>query len=92
MGKRSPVKQSPRGGPTDFKMITVDDFIALEPPKNPATLQRMRTNMVKQSRAKENCMVCDQPAWKLAGSGLCFPCTTGESDASQDYELIEEPK
>lgn len=84
-------KKSP-GGPTDFKMITVDTYLSLEPPKNPATQQRMRDNMVKRSRIKGKCQVCGMPVWRLANVGLCFPCTTGESDASGDFELIEEMK
>lgn len=34
----------------------------------------------------ENCGEFD--IWKLAGTGMCFVCTTGETDASEDYELI----
>lgn len=34
------------------------------------------------------CEVCDEPVWKLGGCGLCFTCTTGESDASDDSELV----
>ena len=34
------------------------------------------------------CMNCGSPTWKLVDTGLCFSCTTGESDASSDYELI----
>lgn len=30
---------------------------------------------------------CGEKAWKLARVGLCFTCTTGEADASGDYEL-----
>ncbi len=33
------------------------------------------------------CMNCDSPTWKLVDTGLCFSCTTGESDASSDYEI-----
>ena len=41
--------------------------------------------------AKNNslCEVCKvNPVWKLADTGMCFACTTGETDASNDYELI----
>jgi hypothetical protein len=35
------------------------------------------------------CVACElENAWKLAGTGLCFSCTTGEADASEDIELI----
>lgn len=33
------------------------------------------------------CTNCDEPIWKLAGMGMCFSCTTGQADASEDYEL-----
>lgn len=39
------------------------------------------------AKSKGKCEVCKQPIWKYAGQGMCFPCTTGESDASGDYEL-----
>lgn len=39
------------------------------------------------------CSVCQSnPVWRLGGVGLCFPCTTGESDASEDYELKYTPR
>lgn len=38
------------------------------------------------------CEVCGADEWLLAGVGLCFTCTTGESDASDDYELISNSK
>lgn len=41
------------------------------------------------SRNDSMCMVCEtEKVWRLADTGLCFSCTTGESDASSDYELI----
>lgn len=45
--------------------------------------------MEYEERAKDNgeCEVCERPAWKITGLGMCFTCTTGESDASEDYEL-----
>ena len=34
------------------------------------------------------CEVCEsEEVWKLADVGMCFTCTTGESDASEDTEL-----
>lgn len=44
----------------------------------------------KLARASGECEVCGQPVWRFGGCGMCFPCTTGESDASNDYELIPE--
>lgn len=34
---------------------------------------------------------CGEPVWRYVGQGLCFSCTTGEADASEDYELIYTP-
>lgn len=35
------------------------------------------------------CEVCKvNPVWKFADTGMCFACTTGETNASKDYELI----
>lgn len=34
------------------------------------------------------CYCCKQRhVWRLAHTGMCFTCTTGESDASDDYEI-----
>lgn len=34
------------------------------------------------------CEVCEsEKVWKLVDTGMCFSCTTGEADASDDYEL-----
>jgi hypothetical protein len=44
--------------------------------------------------AKNNgavCMICGEPIWvagsAITGSYMCFSCTTGESDDSDDYEI-----
>lgn len=46
----------------------------------------------KLARSNKRCFVCGQPVWKLAETGLCFTCTTGEADDSNDYELISEAR
>ncbi len=34
------------------------------------------------------CDNCGRPIWRMvANLGMCFSCVTGESDASDDYEL-----
>lgn len=43
----------------------------------------------KLAKKRRKCMVCGQPAWRMVDTDLCFSCTTGESDASDDYELIQ---
>lgn len=42
------------------------------------------------SKRNGTCMNCDEKEWRNAGCGLCFSCTVGEADASEDTELIEE--
>lgn len=42
------------------------------------------------AKSKGLCDVCGQEnIWKLGACGMCFTCTTGESDASDDLELVE---
>lgn len=49
---------------------------------------RSLQELVALSRQKaRTCCNCDNPVWKYGGGDMCFPCTTGESDASSDYEL-----
>ena len=39
------------------------------------------------------CMVCGQPIWAagsaITGTYMCFTCTTGEADDSEDYEIYQ---
>ena len=44
--------------------------------------------------AKKNgarCMICGAPIWAagsaITGTNMCFTCTTGEADDSEDYEI-----
>lgn len=63
----------------------------------PMQYYRMGTNvsleeLIRRASAKtQPCANCDEDSWKLLRTGLCFYCTTGESDASQDYELCMPP-
>ena len=44
------------------------------------------------SNVKGKCFICEvEDIWKLADTDMCFSCTTGEADASGDYELKEVP-
>ena len=43
----------------------------------------------RRARNRKKCEVCGQPVWRFADTDLCFTCTTGEADASEDYELVE---
>jgi len=41
----------------------------------------------RASKDNRRCYVCNRHVWRYAGTGLCFTCTTGEADSSDDYEL-----
>ena len=43
-------------------------------------------------RAKDHrfCFICEsEKIWRFGDTDLCFSCTTGEADASDDYEIFE---
>lgn len=46
-----------------------------------------RLELEERARDDGECEVCGRPVWRLVGLGMCFTCVTGESDASDDYEL-----
>jgi hypothetical protein len=71
------------GGPRDFgKYITPEQAIARGDTRPLNELRRL-------ARSKGDCIVCGEPIWRYAGCYMCFPCTTGEADASEDCELVE---
>lgn len=82
-------KRHHRGGPLDFAAYKTpqqafDDYKQSNNGKSPFTLQELE----KMARDHSLCEVCEtMPVWRMAGQGMCFTCTTGESDASEDYEL-----
>ena len=43
-------------------------------------------------RSVRTCCNCDEEVWRYGGTDMCFSCTTGEADASGDFELIPEAK
>lgn len=76
------------GGPLDFHYVTVDEMLEIQK-KSPhdGTKKSTREELEAMARDNRTCENCDLPVWRFAETGLCFPCTTGESDASEDYEL-----
>jgi hypothetical protein len=84
-----PKKQRHSHGPQDFaEYITpekaYEDHCAINDP--PVwTLEDFK----RAARNKKRCIVCGAPVWRLVMQDMCFSCTTGESDASEDYELIQ---
>ena len=81
-----------QGGPTDFIYVTAERMFELnkdlrDKGQNMTTLVQLK----RQARIRGLCEICESnPIWRLADTGMCFTCTTGETDASDDYELIEE--
>jgi hypothetical protein len=71
-----------------FNYVTPEEYFNIQQtsPKtqNAHTLEELK----RMSKNKGKCEVCGEPVWKLGDCGLCFTCTTGESDSSYDYELI----
>lgn len=66
-----------------YKYVTPKEYFALC--KSSHTLKELE----KMSRKDGTCIVCENDRWKLADTDLCFQCTTGEHDESEDYELKE---
>ncbi len=69
-----------------FNFVTPEQYLKLQENNlgRSHTLKELRI----MANNKRLCDVCDQPVWKLGDTGLCFTCTTGEADDSDDYELI----
>lgn len=71
---------------SNFTYITPSQLLA----KHPNSGHSLAELREKANQPDEVCSNCHEPAWKYAGLGMCFYCTTGESDASGDYELVPE--
>jgi len=62
--------------------ITPEALCEKRPSKDLNHLRRLANRRGK-------CEVCgENDIWRYGGIGMCFPCTTGETDGSNDYELI----
>ena len=68
----------------NFYFVTPEQYIK-ENGEEQHTLKELKA--IAKEEASE-CMNCNEPEWKLVKTGLCFTCTTGEADASEDYEII----
>lgn len=58
---------------------------------HPTSADELERLIALSRRTPRKCENCDEPEWLYGDTGMCFSCTTGESDASNDYELIPEP-
>ena len=70
-----------------FNFITPEEYRerALAQGLEPAPLAVLK----RRAARNQACQNCGAHAWRLVNIGLCFTCTTGESDASDDYEIGE---
>lgn len=79
-------------GPTSFAPISLDEAVKKHVELNGGDPAKIRAGFQAAIAKKKNgakCLVCDQPVWAHGGCGMCFSCTTGEADASDDYEFNE---
>jgi len=79
-------------GPTSFTMISLDKAVEIHcganPSHEPDDVRAQFEEALSNRELGEMCETCgDLPVWVCSDSGMCFPCTTGESDASEDYEI-----
>ncbi len=65
------------------KFLTPKEYTELPNRVDKRSLQEIQT----LAKTNGTCMNCDEHIWRLGACGLCFTCTTGESDASEDYEI-----
>lgn len=78
-----------------FVPISVTEFadMVMENNKdyNRKDLIRTLEDTLRAKRAGAKCMICGAPIWAagsaITGSDMCFTCTTGEADDSEDYEI-----
>ena len=72
-----------------FNYVTVDQLIKEHPDeKKHEALYRQLANLPDRL-----CSNCEQDqVWKFGQCDMCFACTTGESDKSDDYELIADKR
>ena len=67
-----------------FRFITPIEYLS----KYPEQKKYFTLKELQKRKSDNGECECGQPVWKLVGTGLCFSCTTGEADNSDDYELI----
>ena len=73
-------------------MNNFGEYITPEEAKAAGDSRSLRELRKLAKRPKRICCFCDQEVWRYSGTDMCFSCTTGESDASGDSELILEAK
>jgi len=82
-------------GITMFTPISVKKFADMVIKNNTGYNRRELVKTLRDTLAAKNsgakCMICGAPIWAagsaITGSYMCFTCTTGEADDSDDYEI-----
>ena len=77
--------------------ISIDKFAKSVVKKNPGedlkTVKESLKEALAAKKAGAKCPICGKPIWAagsgITGSYLCFTCTTGEADDSEDYEIVD---
>ena len=58
---------------------------------NRKELIRTLEEPLQAKKAGATCIICGAPIWAagsaITGTYMCFTCTTGEADNSEDYEI-----
>ena len=72
-----------------MKFVTPEEYYKIQQEDKRTKFMHTLKHLRRMARNKQKCELCGQPAWKLGDCGMCFPCTTGESDSSNDYELYD---
>ncbi len=75
--------------------ISVEAFASMVMKNNKGYRKKELVKTLNETlTAKKNgakCMICGAPIWAagsaITGSNLCFTCTTGEANDSDDYEI-----
>ncbi len=77
-------------------LISINRFADLTVRNKPGTNKAELVVSLKDALARKNfgavCICCGNSIWAagsaVTGSDMCFSCTTGEADSSEDYEVI----
>ena len=79
-----------------FVPISIRDYVRLHLKNNPgvkaAELTARLQSTLEEYQAGHGCSNCGAPIWVIGAAEvglMCFTCTTGEADPSEDYEIAE---
>jgi len=62
-------------------------YITPQESKDAGDTRSLQELIALAKRKPRRCFNCDEMQWNYGGCGMCFSCTTGEADASDDLEL-----